>query len=124
MVSEVVAANGSFAKLREAMFVGVGERPRGIPQLLFEGSNVWFSHGCRRPLLALLRPSQATIDPVSGKLLDRLEVARDFRRRGDHMVTTGFFRSMSDRNSSMSSGSYCDGLGGFSFLYWDIELEP
>jgi hypothetical protein len=39
-------------------------------------------------------------------------------------VTTGSFRSMSDRNLSMRSGAYCDGLGVFRFLYWDIELDP
>jgi hypothetical protein len=73
--------------------------------------------------MALLRPSQATLVPVSGKLLDRLEIARDFRRRGDHRVTTGFFRSISDRNSSLRSMAYCDGSGVFRFLYWVAELS-
>lgn len=83
-------------------------------------ANVRFPPRYQVLLLALLRPSQATLDPVSGKLLNRLEIARDFRRRGDHRVTTGFFRSMSGRNSSIRSRAYRDGLGVFRFLYWEV----
>lgn len=65
-----------------------------------------------------------TRDTASGKLRLVTEVARDFRHRGDHMVTTRRIRRALERLSSTASGAYRDGYGVTGYLYWDIELEP
>jgi hypothetical protein len=93
-----------------------------MPRLSGTGKNVRFPREPICPLMAPSRPPLTTFLAHSGKLLDRLEIARDFRRCGDHRVTTGFFRSVSVRNSSTRSRAYCDGLGVFRFLYWVADI--
>lgn len=68
--------------------------------------------------------SATTLLLASGRLRDVLEIAPDFHRGGDHMVTTTPFRRGPEWNSSTALGAYRDGLADTSYLYWDIELEP
>ena len=74
--------------------------------------------------LGALRTPEATSDSVSGKLRNASAIASDFRRRGDHMVTTSLSRSDPERISSTPKRTYWVEYGRTSFLYWDIELEP
>lgn len=61
---------------------------------------------------------------TSASFFEALEIAGDFRRRGDHMVTKRVARRRPRRISSKASGAYRRGSGETSYLYWDIELEP
>ncbi len=67
---------------------------------------------------------RATSPPTSASLSEVPEMAADFRRRGDHMVTKRLARPRSRRLLSAASRACRHGSGGICYLYRDIELEP
>jgi hypothetical protein len=64
-----------------------------------------------------------TLPPTSASLSEALEIAADFRRRGDHMVTMRLAGRRPRRISSTTSGACRRGSGDTRYLCWDIELE-